>query len=146
MLSEKEILQMLTYNFISTDTDLNSVINDIDLSSIANKNIDEANIKQLGNDILLAFDLEDIESIQSDFIDLELVINLFVEEGHNLSNFIITERPISNSFVIMSVEHDVGIDIIIENNVPTPYYINNTSFPNLLKANSIIDAFNKNNR
>lgn len=154
--SKKLLQQMLSYQFINKGISLHEILNDIDLDGIIHINISEIKAEDVEDSgYWHLWDYEDLPYLINRYKDLKLTIDRFIKEGLDLSEFTITEQPAHNCFAVQwKVENQrkkkgegVGIDLNIEKGVAVPYYIDNhTDLPyNMFKANSIIEAFEKNN-
>lgn len=143
MLKNNTASQMMYYKFINQGNKLDKILNDIDLISIINQDIQDIVPEIFDED----FSLEDIQILQRRFINLKYTIDRFKKEKLDLSQYKISEEPIENCFVIFSDNKDfkVGIHMFIENKQAIPYYLDNSvkGFSNLFQANTIIDAFQR---
>jgi|SRR5699024_4557978 len=138
--------QVLSYRFINNGVSLHEILKDIDLDSIVLMDISEIEPKDIeDSDYWHLWDYEDLPLLINNFMNLKLVIDRFIKEKLNLSEFFITEQPLYDSYVIQGTEHEEGIEMIIQDGVAEPYYVDNhTDLPyNNFKANTIIEAFEK---
>lgn len=146
--SKKLLQQMLSYQFINKGISLHEILNDIDLDGIVLMDISEIEPKDVEDSrYWYLWDYEDLPLLINNFMNLKLIIDRFIKEKLNLSEFFITEQPLYDSYVIQRTENEEGIEMIIQDGIAEPYYVDNhTELPyNNFKANTIIEAFEKNN-
>lgn len=138
--------QMLSYQFINKNITLYDILKDINIDGIVSINLNEIEPQDVENsDFWHLWDYDDLPDLMSFYMNLKIMIDRFIEEGLDLTEYTIIEKPAHNVFQVQS-NAETGIHMLLKDGAAIPYYVDNHTdlSYNMFKADSIMEAFAKN--